>query len=522
MTRRHGVLLLLVLAALGASASAQTPAVNVAALDSAIEQARKDWNVPGLAVAVVKDGTVVLAKGYGVREMGKPDPVDADTLFAIASNTKAFTATAVAMLVDDQKLSLDDQVVKHLPYFTLYDPYVTQDIRVRDLLSHRSGLGTFSGDLLWYGTPYSRQEVLRRARYLRQAGPFRARYGYQNLMFIAAGEVVAAVAGQTWDDFIKSRIFDPLGMTRTVSTFRDVTRSNNVATPHAGTYSSLKPYPWYSWDACGPAASIVSSANDMAKWIGLQLAGGTLGGRRYFSDAQQRVMWTPHTASTVDPNPAVPAASLATSMRLPVRFRGYGLGFAVSDYRRRFVAEHGGAADGMFSHVTLVPEERLGFVILTNADTNLPSALSYTILDTYLGGDGRNWTALFLDSARAAAQRWREARDRETKARLTGTSPSLPVDRYAGTYTSSLYGDATVTLENGALVLRLVPNPDMVADLSHWHVDTFELKWRREFPWFGNGRAQFVLDHDGRVTELKLDVPNQDFWFHELELTRSR
>lgn len=525
MNRRHlivsALLCLALLAPLPAASQPAVPPPDLARLDAVIAAAGRDWNVPGLAVAIVKDGTVVLAKGYGVRELGKPETVDADTLFAIASNTKAFTATALVMLADEGKVTLDDRVVSHLPYFQLYDPYVTADIRVRDLLSHRSGLGTFSGDLLWYGTGYSREDVIRRARFLKQAGPFRGRYGYQNIMYVAAGEVVSRVAGQDWDTFVRSRIFDPLGMARTLSRLADVAKAANVATPHAGTFSPLRAYPWYSWDSCGPAASIVSSANDMAKWIAVHLAGGMAGDRRLFSEAGQRTMWTPHMAFAVDPNPAVPAASLATSLRLPQHFRGYGLGFSVSDYRGRFVAEHGGAADGMFSHLTLAPEERLGFVILTNSDTSLSSALSYVILDTYLGGDGRDWNRLFLDRARRGAEQRRQERERITKARLQDTKPSLPLERYAGRYVSTLYGDATVTLEQSGLVLRLVPNPDMVADLTHWHADTFELTWRRPFPWFGNGRALFVLDHDATVTELKLDVPNDDFWFYELELKRA-
>ncbi len=525
MTRIRSNVLPLTLAVLSFVAgtqavAAQTP--DLARLDAAIEQARKDWNVPGVAVAIVSDGKVVLARGYGVREMGKPDAVDADTLFAIASNTKAFTATALSMLADEGKLSLDDRVVTHLPTFQLYDPYVTHDIRIRDLLSHRSGLGTFSGDLLWYGTPYSRQEVVRRAQHLPQAGPFRSRYGYQNIMFVAAGEIVAAASGRTWDRFIKERLFDPLGMTRTISTFADVQRATNIATPHAGTYSPLRPYPWYSWDACGPAASIVSSANDMARWIAAHLAGGMAGDTRLFSDAAQRTMWTPHVAFATDPNPAVPAANVASSLRMPVHFRGYGLGFSVSDYRGRLVAEHGGAADGMFSHLTLVPEARLGFVILTNSDTGLSSALSYVILDTYLGGDGRDWSRLFLERAKRGLAQKQQERERVEKARLPGTSPSLPLNQYAGKYVSTLYGDAVVSALGGGLVLYLLPNPDMVADLTHWHLDTFELKWRRPFPWFGNGRAQFVLDHNAQVTELKLDVPNDDFWFAELELKRAK
>jgi hypothetical protein len=399
---------------------------------------------------------------------------------------------------------------------------VSQDIRVRDLLSHRSGLGTFSGDLLWYGTPYSRGEVIRRARFLKQASPFRSRYGYQNIMFVAAGEVAAAAAQQSWDELVKARIFDRLGMARTITTFAEVKAATNIATPHASAFTPLQPFPWYSWDACGPAASIVSSANDMAKWIAFHLNGGTVGETRLLSEAAQRTLWTTHITQSVDPNPAVPGPALATSMRLPVHFRGYGLGFSLADYRHRFVAEHGGAADGMFSHVTLVPEEKLGFVILTNSDSSLSTALSYVILDAYLGGDGRDWSRLLLARTKQTAGQKALERERVEKARVPGTKPSLPLEQYAGRFLSTMYGDAVVSVENGALVLLIVPNPDMVADLTHWHFDTFAIKWRRPFPWFGDGRAQFVLDADARVTELKLDVPNDDFWFHELELKRVR
>jgi CubicO group peptidase (beta-lactamase class C family) len=499
---------------------AQPP--DLAQLDLAIEQARTNWNVPGLAVAIVKDGKPVLAKGYGVRELGKPEAVDADTLFGIASNTKAFTATAISMLADDQKLTLDDRVVTHLPYFQLYDPYVTSDIRIRDLLCHRSGLGTFSGDLLWYGTSYSREEVIRRARFLKQASPFRAQYGYQNLMFVAAGEIVSAVSGKSWDAFVKERIFDPLGMTRTITTFADITKATNIATPHAGTFSPLRTYPWRSWDGCAPAAGIVSSAHDMAKWIALHLDGGKVAGKQLLSRTAQRTLWTPHLSFMTEPNPAASSAGLATSMRLPVHFRGYGLGFAVSDVRGRFVAQHEGTCDGMFSCVVLVPEEKLGFVILSNSDTSLRTALSYVILDAYLGGDGRDWFRLFLERAKQTASTKQLERDRIEKARLKGTQPSLPLSKYAGSFVSALYGEAKVELENNNLVLRLLPNPDMVADLAHWHLDTFSLTWRRPFPWFGNGRAQFVLNPDARVTELKLDVPNEDFWFYELDLKREK
>ncbi|MBE0595029.1 MAG: serine hydrolase [Gemmatimonadales bacterium] len=502
---------LLLLAVLAPASRAQR-AVDVGTLDAYFAAARSAWNVPGFAVAIVKDDAVVLARGYGLREMGKPDAVDAHTLFAIASNTKAFTAAALARLVDEGKLSWDDRVVDHLPFFELYSPYVTQEMRVRDLLSHRSGLGTYSGDLVWYGTRYSRNEVLRRLRYLPPSGSFRADYGYSNVMFLAAGQLVPAVTGRSWDEFIETEFFGPLGMDRSVTSVDSLPNRTNVATPHGERDGRLVTFPWYSWDNVGPAASIISSVSEMARWIRLQLNGGTWDARTYFTAGQSQTMWTPHMSFTV---------SAGAQERYPsTHFRGYGLGWGLMDYLGRKVMSHGGAADGMYSRVVLVPEERLGMVILTNSMTSLPTALSYRILDAYLGGPERDWSAEFLAADNRGAERWAARWAQWDRERVPNTTPSLALDGYTGTFGGPLYGDATVTLEDGGLVLRLLPNPDLVGDLTHWHHDTFQVVWRHEFPWFGRGWVQFVLDRTGRVVELRMDVPNEDFWFNELEFKK--
>jgi CubicO group peptidase (beta-lactamase class C family) len=501
-----GAALLLALVAMPA-ALAQRAGVDLARLESYVRESQVAWDIPGLAVAIVKDDRVVLARGYGVREMGKPEPVDEHTLFAIASNTKAFTAAALARLSGEQKVGWDDRVVDRLPYFRLYDDYVTADMRIRDLLSHRSGLRTFSGDLVWYGTSYTREEVIRRARHLTPEGPFRSHYGYSNIMFIAAGEIVGRLSGRSWDDYVKQEFFDPLGMRRTVTSVAALRGRDNVATPHGGFDVPQRPFPWVSWDNAGPAAGIISSAADMAQWVRLQLGRGTLGSRTYFSEAASNVMWTPQISFTVSP----PYAA-----RVPgTHFRGYGLGWSVRDYGGRLIVSHGGAADGMFSNVTLVPEERLGVVVLTNSDNGLADALPNRIVDAYLGADDRDWSAEALERRRQRNRDRAAAREAKAQARRSGTKPSLPLDAYAGSYPSDLYGDAQVTVENGRLVLRLVPNPALVADLTHWHLDTFALQWRQPFPWFGGGHVQFILDQDARVTELTLDVPNDDFWFWE-------
>jgi CubicO group peptidase (beta-lactamase class C family) len=481
-------------------------------LDASIAEAQKAWPVPGLAVAVVKDGETVLAKGYGVRELGAPGPVDEHTLFAIASNTKAFTAAALAILVEEGKLSWDDPVTKHLPYFRLYDPYVSQEMRIRDLLSHRSGLGTFSGDLLWYGTGYSAEEVVRRARFLPPAGPFRASYGYSNLMFIAAGEVISAVSGKPWQAFVEERILGPLEMTRTVTSVSDLPTINNVATPHKNRTDGIFPLAWYNWDAMAAAGGIISSVSDMAEWMKLRLNHGELDGLTLFSEDSSWEMWTIHTPMGMSP--------AARRSQPTTHFRGYGLGWSLNDYEGRLVASHGGGYDGMFSRVVLVPEEALGIVVLTNSMTSVSTAIANTILDAYLGVEGRDWSGPMLDGWRGARERFEDRQDRFLEAMAPESYPALPLEAYAGTFGGPMYGDATISVEDGGLVLRLLPNPDLVADLSHLHHDTFLIEWRETFAWFGKGAATFLLDPLGEVTEVKLDVPNDDLWFDELELKR--
>ena len=507
---------LLVVCLLGLSAprsSLAQVAPDVAALDAYFAKALGDWDVPGMSVAIVKDGRVVLLKGYGVRERGKPEPVDEHTRFAIASNSKAFTAAALAVLVDQKRLSWDDPVRKWLPWFELRDPIASAEIRVRDLVSHRAGLGTLSGDLLWYGTPWSREEVLRRVRFLEPRFPFRTQYGYSNVMFIAAGEVVASASGQSWDEFVASQFFGPLGMADTVTSVKALPPGGNTATPHGPVGTGARTYAWYSGDAAAAAAGVISSAHDMARWLMLQLGRGTLDGRTYFSEPQSRAMWTPIVSFTI---------SREAEARSPTtHFRGYGMGWNLRDYHGRLIASHGGAYDGMYSAVSLVPEERLGVVVLTNAMTSIGDALAARVVDAYLGATARDWSQEHLEREREHVKQWTGAIQKAKEPELPGTKPSLSLEAYAGTYSGNVYGEASVSLDSGALVLRLLANPDLVADLSPLQLDTFVIRWRKAFPWFAEGRAQFVLDNRGQVTRLELNVPNEDFWFQELDLRRT-
>ncbi len=480
-------------------------------LDAYIEQSRQAWQVPGLAVAIVRGNDVLLSKGYGVRRVGDEAKVDQHTLFAIASNSKAFTAACLAMLVEDGKLNWDDRVQKYLPWLELHETYASHDLRVRDLLCHRSGLGTFSGDLLWYGTPYSPREILERARYLKPEGPFRAHYGYSNLMFLAAGEVIREVSGLSWSEFVQQRILDPLEMHRSITTVRDLVAKDNFATPHKTYLDRSNPIPWVNWDAMAAAGGIISSVDDMSLWMRMQLRQGNAAtGRTLFSEASSREMWESHMPIRI---------SARASQRSPTtHFKAYGLGWSLSDYQGKKIVAHGGGYDGMYSQVMMIPEEKIGVVVLTNSMTSISEPICFRVLDKLLQLPERDWCGEALPAFRKSREDFQARIDRAVEPVVKNTRPSHELSAYAGKFRCPLYGDATVTVENGGLVLQLLPNPAMIADLSHIHYDTFKIRWRNDFAWFEEGSAHFVADAKGNFVELKLDVPNDDLWFHELEL----
>jgi CubicO group peptidase (beta-lactamase class C family) len=482
-------------------------------LDQYVAKAQQDWQVPGLAIAVVQNDKVLLSKGYGLKRVGTSDPVDQDTLFAIASNSKAFTAAAIAILVDEQKLAWDDQVSKYLPWFKLQDEVATKEMRIRDLLCHRSGLGTFSGDLLWWGTEYQPREILERAYHLEPASSFRSNFGYSNLMFLAAGEIVSTVSGKPWTQFVRERILDPLEMNRTICSVRDLTSQDNFATPHKTTHDQSIPIPWMNWDAMAAAGGIISSANDMSHWLRLQLRNGQLNAsQRIFSEGVGHEMWQSHTPLRLP---------LAPSTRFPsVHFRAYGLGWSLSDYQGRKVVGHAGGYDGMNSNVLLVPEEQLGVVVLTNSLTPISNLLTYRAVDTIMGTAVKDFSQDVLEEFRKSSSEFQDRITKVTTPVAEGTMPSHPLTDFVGKYRCPMYGDATVSVENDTIVLRLHPFKMLVADLKHLHYDTFSIRWRTEFAWFNSGTAHFVADSRGKFQRIELDVPNDDLFFHEIKLTR--
>ncbi|MEM7298715.1 MAG: serine hydrolase domain-containing protein, partial [Bacteroidota bacterium] len=367
--------------------------VDVKSIDKYIEKARKDWNVPGMSVAIVKDGKVVLSQGYGVKELGKKEKVDENTQFAIASNTKAFVASSLARLVSERKISWDDKVQDYLPYFSVYDdPYASSQAVIKDLLCHRMGLGTFSGDVLWYKSEKEPEDFIKQANYVPQAFGFRNGYGYSNLMFITAGEVITKVSGTPWEDFVGKNFLIPLGMQNT--TLRLGSVSDNVATPHKPTLENgTVPIEWVSWDKVSAAGGIISSSSDIAKWMMMNLNGGEWDDKVYIEKEQQNLLWTPHNNFKI---------SEAGKESLPGRhFAGYGLGWGLMDYHGTMMVSHGGGYDGMYSRVVMVPDLELGVVVLTNTMEGISYPLAMYIVNQYLQKDTRDWSAEYLERSRS-------------------------------------------------------------------------------------------------------------------------
>ncbi|HEX8651504.1 MAG TPA: serine hydrolase [Pyrinomonadaceae bacterium] len=512
---RLGLLfLLLFIAPLSLIAQTASTEARLKEIDEYALKAGQDWKVPGFAIAIVKDDKVIFARGYGVRKLGEQTPVDEHTLFAIASNTKAFTAAAIAILVDEGKLKWDDPATKYLPGFQLYDPYVTRELTVRDLLSHRSGLATFGGDLIWYDTTYKPDEILRRVRYLKPTSSFRSRYGYQNIMFLAAGQIVRNVTGKSWEQFVQERFLTPLGMASTKTSITAFKSTDNVAAPHNELDGKLRVVRYSNVDGVGPAAALNSSVADMAQWIRLQLGRGKYEGKQLFSAKAAREMWSPQTI--------IPISEQSEKFNPTRHFNTYGLGWFLSDYHGRKVASHGGGLDGMISQVGMMPEENLGVVVLTNSETPLASFMVNKVFDTFLGVPARDWSAELLAQSKQAKEAEKAEEKKLEGERAKNTKPSLPLQGYAGTYGGEMYGEAKVTEENGHLILRLVPAPNFVGDLEHWQYDTFRIKWRDTVSYpFPRGLVTFTLNAHGKVDEMKMDVPNPDFDFKELEFKRT-
>jgi len=485
-------------------------------LDAVVGRAMREFEVPGMAVLVVKNGKVEVSRGYGVRRLGEAGPVTPRTMFGIASHSKAFTAAAMAMLVEEGKLKWSDRVIDHLPEFQMSDAYVTREMRIRDLFTHRSGLALGAGDLLYFPpTDLSRAEIVRRLRFVPLEYSFRERYAYDNILYVVAGEVIARVSGMSWDEFLRRRIFEPLGMRATVTSVRALKEGGDVAYPHAKDEGVLKALPLASSDNWAAAAGVVTNLEDFSRWVRLQLGGGELEGRRLFSQAQQREMWSPVTVIPVRPGEGVLGQAAP-------QFSAYALGWNVSDYRGRRTIHHSGGLAGMVTRTVLVPELQLGVAVFTNQEVGQAmNAVIYTVLDEAMGAGPVDWVEALAAARRKQVAEAESQVKAEMAKRSVGTRPSLRQAAYAGRYRDAWYGDVVITEQDGKLRMRFTHTPWLEGTLEHFHHDTFLVRWDRRWL-LADAYLWFSLKPDGSIEEARMRAvsPLTDFSFdfHDLRL----
>ncbi len=491
---------------------AQSQSVDFKKLDAYFEKAVADWGIPGMSIGIVQDGEIVFSKGYGVLEVGKPNKPDGNTLYAIASNSKAFTSAIIAMLVQEGKLSWDDKVQKYIPDFELYDSFVSRETTIKDLLCHRVGLGTFSGDLIWYKSDLNSAEIIKRLKYLEPQFNFRDGFGYSNVMYITAGEVIKKVTGKTWGENLQERILDPVKMNRTIFSLSKINEKGNFATPHAIENDKNIPIEYVNWEEVGAVGGIISSVNDMGKWMIFNMNNGITGTDTLLTPSSRNILWKMHNTYNVD---------FTKPNSNKTHFRGYGLGWGLEDFQGKMKVSHSGGYDGMISLVTMIPDEKLGVVVLTNGMNPPTTAVTNYAINAFLGLEEKDWSAEMLEQSKKRKAEDKRIADREAK-RITGTNPSLPIEKYAGVYYAPVYGNIEVKHENETLHLTFEHTPELAATLEHWHYDVWKLKWDKTHAWFSFGTIQFKMTNNLNITGLEFDVPNDDIFFEELNPVRTK
>jgi len=501
-------------------------------LDAYILKSMTEWQVPGVAIAIVKDDSVVFLKGYGVREAGRDALVDARTVFALGSTTKAFTAAAVAMLVDEGKVSWDDPVIEHLPWFQLPDPWVTQQVTIRDLLAHRvaGDIGHPTGRLSGWPSPdfLTREEVLRRLRFLELGSRrFRSAFVYCNECYMAAAEIVTAVSQMSWGEFVKQRILEPLQMSSATTSVYDLwdaenvrpcwvcwlsgrtigaedARIENIAMPHISGEDGPQPIEWLAVEAAGPAGGMNASAHDLANWLRLLLGRGVYQGERLLSVAAVNEM---HSAQVIRQPPSWYYPIQNRGADFTGHFWAYGFGWAMTDYRGKKVVLHSGGVVGQGSSIALMPQERLGVAVLSNGQSALPMALHFRVFDAYLGAPEEDWSSAILAGFRYWEGQQRAQEERLAAERARVTVPPFPTEGCVGIYTHPAYGRVEIVAETGSLVLRL-------SDRFSWPVEHVrDDKFRVVFydgSWSYPEALTFEFDDDGQVIALRLGGPKYE------------
>jgi len=500
-----------------------------AAVDAAVARTLNAFDVPGMAVAVVKDGQVVMAKGYGVSSLKTRAPVDANTLFGIASNTKAFTTAALGLLVDEGKLRWDDKVTDYLPEFKMYDPYVTAEFTVRDLLCHRSGLGLGVGDLVRYpdSADFTLKDVIHNLRYFKPASSFRSKYDYDNTLYLVAGEVVARIAGQPWTAFVEARLLKPLGMSRSATSFSRLPDPTNVVDAHAlveGRVQVVRRHLGNINDPTGAlfsAGGIYSSVADLSKWA-MMLLGGPGAPVALLKPATQHELWSPQTILPVGPVPAVPSP-----FSYNTHFSAYGLGWVLRDVRGYKEVSHTGGTTGMVTKVTLLPELHLGIIVLTNQESDAAfTAVTTTVEDHYLGMTGLDRVKQLADLTAAQKNTDGKATDAVWKqvAAAQKAAPKKPdYAAYVGHYHDAWLGDVNIFAQGQQLWLKAKRSPRLTGQLLPYRGNTYVVRWRdRSFN--ADAFAAFTLDEQGRASSIRMKpvsaATDFSYDFQDLDLQR--
>lgn len=532
--RRWLLLQGILLAVVTAQTPAQAQGLTSAQIDSVTERARRAFDVPGIAVCVIKDGKVIHSKGYGVRSLRTGQPVDENTLFGIASNSKAFTTAALGMLADEGKLSWDDKVRKFIPEFKLFDPYVTEEFTIRDLLCHRSGLGLGAGDLMFFpdGSDFTITDILHNLQYLKPVTSFRSQYAYDNNLYIVAGEVIARVSGMSWVDLIQKRILGPLGMTHSASTFNLLRDSSDVIDGHSRVEGKVQAIARHRGQVDDAAGGIYSCISDLSKWVLLHLSGGKYGpdSARLFSAAVLKERWSPQTILPLGgPGP------------YNTHFAAYGLGFGLSDVKGYKQISHTGGLEGMVTQITMIPELNLGIIVLTNAEEGGAfSAITNQIKDSYLGITGTDrvkeyaglrkgqldWAKQLTDSIWKevdAAGRATAGKDAAGRGAATGKASGLEI--YTGIYRDSWLGEMVVSIKNGKLWLDSKRSPKLTGELLPYKGNSFIVKWV-ERSMDADAYVVFSLDERGMATGITMKPvsPLTDFSydFQDLDFHRAK
>jgi len=479
-------------------------------LDNYYNKSLQEWNIPGMAIAIVNKDSMVFSKGYGFANIKNKIKVDGNTLFAIASNTKAFTASALAKLAEQDKISWKDKVIKHLPYYRLYDDYTTHNITIEDLLCHRNGLETFSGDLLWFGTTKTPEEIIEAQQYLKPVSEFRTKYGYSNISYLAAGEIIEKITDTTWADYVTTHFLRPLKMNKTLTSTNQLKTVKNVSTPYFYEDGQNHELEWSNWDNIAPAGALISSVNDHAKWLMLNLNKGTLNETEYFTKQSFNNLTTPRISFGVVKNDE------------KINFRAYGLGWSIQDYQGYKIIGHGGGYDGMISKSTIVPEKGIGIVVLTNSLNWLPGAIVNKTLDVILANktNAKDWSELYLGYKKQQDSTTQAKYFENEKLRGKLQSDHLELSNYVGVYRDKIYGTTTISQKGNKLFMSMDETPMFIAELKHWNHQIFTFRFDTSLVSLPEGKLWFDLDKNGKVIKLHIDVPNPDFYFTEFEFIK--